>query len=289
MSNLDDFTLHNACESSLGDLARVFTAGYEGYPYPASTDAFQLARRVREESIALDVSFTLRRGDQVAGLVLVALRGDEAWCGGFGVVPAFRGQGLGSLLAREMIRRAATAGARRLRLEVLAGNDRARRTYEGAGLRSTREVLVLTWRMLVDHPPAKPQGRLESISAETALARSPGLFDVDACWQRSRASVLARTGTEGFELSVDGAHAWAVCVNVPNRAARILRLHGETAGASTAMIHALQNRFLSLGIVNEPADSPVLPLLTEAGFTNSDHQYDMVLELGRPAHGIQPE
>ncbi len=278
---------HGACESSIEELARLFTACYEGYPYPAATDALQLARRIREESIALDASFVLHESDQAVGLVLLALRGHEAWCGGFGVRPAFRGLGWGQVLADEMVRRAAGSGAARLRLEVLVGNGPALRTYERAGLHITREVLVLAWRRSATTAPDPILRPLDQISIAEAIARAPGLVSTDACWQRSHASLLSRSNLEAYEISDHGARAWAICVALPIRATRLLRLWGENDLASLALLERLKERLLSIGVVNEPADSPILPLLTKAGFTLSDRQYDMELPLAEVFRGAR--
>ncbi len=85
MPSRPQLAISNATELSLTDLADLFTACYEGYPYPASTTASQLARRIREESIDLDASFVLQASGEPVGLGLLALRDREAWCGGFGL------------------------------------------------------------------------------------------------------------------------------------------------------------------------------------------------------------
>ncbi|WP_045300498.1 GNAT family N-acetyltransferase [Saccharothrix sp. ST-888] len=52
---------------------------------------------------------------------------------GFGVLPAFRGRGIGALLIDAAIDAARTDGIRRMTLRVLGRNTSARRLYERAG------------------------------------------------------------------------------------------------------------------------------------------------------------
>jgi RimJ/RimL family protein N-acetyltransferase len=52
---------------------------------------------------------------------------------GMGLLPEFRGRGLGEALARAAIDRAWEAGLERVELEVFASNARARRLYERMG------------------------------------------------------------------------------------------------------------------------------------------------------------
>ena len=72
-----------------------------------TTEGF--AARVRNEQLDLYRSVALMMGDRPAGQATLALRGERAWCGGFGIVPEFRGQRLGPPLFAELV--AQKAGA----------------------------------------------------------------------------------------------------------------------------------------------------------------------------------
>lgn len=85
-----------------------------------------------------------------AGVQMLAVRGEEVagWCDimrnpvegfrhvgrlGMGLLPDFRGRGLGRRLAVETIRAARAAGMERIELEVFASNDRAIALYKSLG------------------------------------------------------------------------------------------------------------------------------------------------------------
>src|SRR5262245_28206210 len=101
-----------ASSFSLDALGDIFTRSFEDYFYPGTTNAAALAARVRTEQIDLHHSLVLRLADAPAGLALLGLRGDRAWCGGFGVMLPYRGRGLAHHLAAAMLDQARNAGAR---------------------------------------------------------------------------------------------------------------------------------------------------------------------------------
>ncbi|MCC7491052.1 MAG: GNAT family N-acetyltransferase [Fimbriimonadaceae bacterium] len=75
-----------------------------------------------------------------AGFCWGALRGDEAWCGGFGVRPEYRGQGVGQALLAATATALRGLGAKVWRLEVVQANPRAVLAYERAGMRRGRDL-----------------------------------------------------------------------------------------------------------------------------------------------------
>src|SRR3954447_17636378 len=105
-------TFMSAASYTLESLGDIFTRSFENYFYPGTTTAAVLAARVRTEQIDLQRSLVMRVGDEPAGIALLGLRGDRAWCGGFGVMLPFRERGLAHKLAAAMLDQARQAGAR---------------------------------------------------------------------------------------------------------------------------------------------------------------------------------
>ena len=95
-------------------LAALYTETFqeyysEGALQPVLITADDLAGYVVEEQIDLDASPVMLVDGEPAGLVTIGLRAHgEAYCRGFGIVPAFRGDKLGVPLANEMVRDLAT-------------------------------------------------------------------------------------------------------------------------------------------------------------------------------------
>jgi ribosomal protein S18 acetylase RimI-like enzyme len=84
-----------------------------------------------------------RDGERVVGWCDIVPRWQHAWahCGtvGMGVLPEFRGKGLGPRLLRACIAAAVERGITRIELDVRVDNHRAIRLYEQQGFR--REAL----------------------------------------------------------------------------------------------------------------------------------------------------
>ncbi|MFO1059451.1 MAG: GNAT family N-acetyltransferase [Dongiaceae bacterium] len=90
----------------------------------------------------------LRQGEVVAGFVRLGLEGE-----GTGRIELlgrrrhYRGQGLGRCLLAEGVERLCRAGARRIGLEVVAGNAQALGLYRSAGFAVVEETRVLARRL----------------------------------------------------------------------------------------------------------------------------------------------
>src|SRR5262245_36019846 len=135
---MDEVRFLPASSFALDTLADIFTRSFENYFYPGPTTVELLARRARIENLDLRHSLVMLLGEEPVGQAMIGLRGDYAWCGGFGVMLPFRGRGLARPLAAAMLGQAREAGARTFSLEVLTRNERAIKTYAGAGLRTQR-------------------------------------------------------------------------------------------------------------------------------------------------------
>jgi GNAT superfamily N-acetyltransferase len=289
-------TFASAAAYTLDALSDIFTRSFEDYFYSGTTTAAILSARVRIEQIDLQRSLVMRVGDDPAGVALLGLRGDRAWCGGFGVMLRLRGQGLAHELAAAMLEQARQAGARGCGLEVLTRNQRALKTYTRAGFRPLRDLQVLEW----GHPaaPTPDSGGVENTPAEqpadvgdqqsvlahldpaTLLAHFAALHPTPAAWQRDLPALLVRNGMLGPAL-IDGdqPRAYALLTPTPNRGARIEDLGATDVGQAAMLLAALQERYTRLISINEPTDSTLTPAFAAAGFTEADRQHELWVDL----------
>jgi hypothetical protein len=213
-----------------------------------------------------------------AGIALLALRGELAWCGGFGVVAARRGLGLAHALAAEMVARARAAGTRLLTLEALTRNDRAIRTYQRAGLAITRRLLIMSWRPGDEDAPDQPPQLVEIAPAEL-LNHFTRMHPARAAWQRDLPALLVGSGRRGLALSgPDGPIAYAL-VSGDAESLRVADLGARDADCAYALLRGLQAQARSLVSVNEPAESPLTAAFYRAGFVVADEQHEMELAL----------
>ena len=263
----------------LDQLAKLFTRSFEGYFYATTMLPDQLAQRVRVEQIDLWRSPLLLVAGEPVGVALVALRGERAWCGGFGIVPPSRGKGLALLLAQQMLAEARAGGALRFTLEVLTRNERAAQVYQRAGLRSVRDLLILEWRRSPGAPtdagPALANGEPEDL-----LATFGRLHLTPPAWQRDLPALLARSGLRGLALSEgDQLSAYTLYQEAPGGGARIIDLGAQDQSAALRLLASLKQRFERVMTVNEPDDSPTTRALVAAGFIELDRQHEMAADL----------
>jgi RimJ/RimL family protein N-acetyltransferase len=273
-----------ASSYTIDALAEIFTRSFEAYFYPGTATVAILAARARIESLDLHHSLVMRSGDAPVGIALLGLRGDRAWCGGFGVVLPFRGRGLAHQLAMAMIAQAREARARQLGLEVLTRNERALKAYKRAGFQQQRDLQILEWRRPEEQPEQRTQN-LESLAVTIVepammLAHFQALHPVPAAWQRDLPSLLVGGGMQGLALMEGNLPlAYALFHAHADGRWRIEDFGAVDIGPAGVLLNALQQRSAQLVSVNEPADSPLLAAFESAGFVEVDRQHELAIDL----------
>jgi ribosomal protein S18 acetylase RimI-like enzyme len=260
-----DLELTPASALSTEELAALFTAGYEDYHVPISVDAATLSFMAAAWDYDLDASRVARRAGEPVGVCVLAVRGDEAWIGGLGVVAAARRAGIGERLMTATLDRARELGVREVRLEVIRENERAIPLYERLGFRVTRELEV--WSLPGATAP------VEEIPAAEAHARTVAGRVVREPWQRDDASVAKLEGLTGL-----AAGGGAAVVRVSGGRTSLLQIAG--AGAELRLlVEGAQALADSVYALNVPPDHPVSPVLGELGGRVDVTQLEMALEL----------
>src|SRR5215475_1340109 len=208
----EDIQFVSAASFTLGALCEIFTRCFEGYFYAATVTAVMLSQRIRTENLDLLRSVVMQRGNDPVGIALIGLRGDRAWCGGFGVAAPARGQGYAHRLAAAMFDQARMAGVREFSLEVLTRNAPALKTYLRAGMRARRDLRVLEWRSTENQERApegstknkeqtpKLQSPVSNLQSSTLLEHFTTLHPVLAAWQRDLPTLLVRAGLQSLAI-----------------------------------------------------------------------------------------
>ncbi len=284
-------------------LRQGFNRGFADYRYNMQMDPSGMLGHLRRSSIAPDDCAVLVAEEegrlQSVGAALLAVRGDEGWCGGLSVDPAYRGGGWGRRLMEQLKRRAVERGVRRILLEVLVSNDHARSVYRQVGFRRLRELLL--WeRDPRQGPLPLPYERLEKTDPAQILRSFHCWHELPMIWQRRARSLLnyvEQHGCIGLTIPAkDGAPVAYALVSPPSPSGapaqgqpparlRILDVavdpEANLQDAARPLLQALQLRYVDarLTLMDQPADSRLNPVFASLGFRVFDRQNEMVVDL----------
>ncbi|UIY29957.1 GNAT family N-acetyltransferase [Neorhizobium galegae] len=128
-------------ECSLEDAAEGFTAGFSGYVVPMNVTVPSLQLRIERDHVDPDESLVYFDGEKPAGILLIGRRGDRSRVGAIGMGPMIRGRGFGRRVMLDAIEVAKARGDRKLILEVINTNERARDLYLSLGFVITRKLV----------------------------------------------------------------------------------------------------------------------------------------------------
>jgi ribosomal protein S18 acetylase RimI-like enzyme len=261
----------------LAELARVFTASFEGYVVPLHVDAAALRRTIELYDVDLDASRVALLAGEAVGFVDVGVRGRSAWIGGMGVVPAHRRAGIGLALMRAAQDEAAARGIGELWLEVITTNTAALRLYEQLGYARVRELEV--W----DVEGGPPGSSARETTARAAHERVRALRRTREPWQRADPTVK-RLIESATTIGLVGAAAAAV-VRPDGAPPTVEQIAAEDVDAAADVLAAALARCGSLRLANIPAGSEVALALTRFGDAPRLRQLELRLGLPAPATG----
>ncbi|MCX6030339.1 MAG: GNAT family N-acetyltransferase [Chloroflexi bacterium] len=283
-----DWELIPAERLSHADRAGVLNAAYANYYVPMHMTADQVAAMERGYDIDLGRSVAAVAGREPVGMALLGRRGDRAWLGSVGVIPAWRRRGLARALAGRVIAAAAGAGAREMTLEVIAQNMSARNLYDALGFRPVRELL--TWRRGADADPLPiPEERLAHAAPLDLLAQFTAWHDQPACWQSEEVTLRNQAyRLAGYRLDLEGQPAAYALVGGADDAVWVMDVgispQFGPVRAGRPLLQALANSYFgkAMTLMNMPADSGVCRVLAALRFLVTVRQWEMGLELTSP-------
>jgi GNAT superfamily N-acetyltransferase len=264
----------SAASVSLAEYAAAFAAGFEGYLLPFSMGVGDLARRVRLGQYDLENSLVAYEGGEVVGVAALAVRGEEGWVAGFGVVPRRRRSGVGREMMSALVERARGCGLRRLSLEVLSGNEGARRLYESAGMRVARDLLIMERGERAGAGPAPPE-----VPSAALLAHFARLHRARPAWQRDLPSLLVASLRGPCVGEPVSPRAYALVGRARDGGTYVSDLAAEDADAARELCALLDRLAPPLKLVNEPEESLFVGPLREHGFAETGRQHEMHMDL----------
>jgi len=230
---------------------------------------------LRNVLVALD-------GDHMVGYVNPVVDGQEGWIGGLGVLPSHRGRGIGPELMIAAERECLGKGVHEMSLEVIEGNDRAMRLYQGLGYAGTKRYLTAEGRPMRFEgygPMPEPAGQAEIVRMH---AKSYG----DTCWQKRKTEAVISSARGAECYKVDGGFVLIRSIET-NGFVPFLGVLPERrrTGVATALTKFALTRLSSLGafkvtVYNVNEDAPTLKLLDMFDFKVTLKQLEMKKALG---------
>jgi ribosomal protein S18 acetylase RimI-like enzyme len=257
--------LRSARPLDIAEYTALFNAAYEGYLIPFHIDEGTVAAMIGAFDLDLDASRVAYREGAAVGLANLGVRGEDAWIGGVGVVPAARRSGVGEALMRALHEQARERGIRRIWLEVIVENTGAVALYEKLGYRMVREVEVWTLPLSVSE-----RSGAEDAPSDAAHARIRELRAEREPWQRADETLVHYGDARGL---------------VTEAGAAVYRQSGENvqlvqiAGEAEPLLRAL--RILGpVSILNLPEDDPAASAFRTLGARMVVRQHEMLLDAG---------
>lgn len=198
--NADDLEIAHLDPGRLEDLVVAQNDIFVDYVIPLKSSVQFFQDFTRSVGGRIDDVIIATHDGAIVGYVNPVVDGKEAWIGGLGVTPGYRGLGIGRrlmLAAEEEVR---GRGVEEVLLEVIDGNVPASSLYHSIGYRNHRTYLSGEGRAVhfAGFGQAPERACLEDIE------ESHRTIYADHCWQRRKPAALAESARTCETYAVDG-------------------------------------------------------------------------------------
>ena len=276
--NEDDFT----------SLHRCWCEAFSDYKLSLDVTAEQLSIRLRQDSYSPHLSVGAFFKGIMVGFWLSGMRRKEGvnvgYDAGTAIVPAWRGRGVSSLLARELNNQISKQGVNNYILEVFCDNDDALQLYRKQGFEIRRTFHAYRADPpLLDHN-AGSSLLVERSSLEQAEQYIPGLLDYEPSWQNSLEAIREIEDSAIIYLIKDGGDVVAYTIFQPllRRIAQIgmiKAIDSKEAAITLAMLTEIYKHLDNNGyieIVNIPGEPHrIVNILNKFNFKSLAALYEM--------------
>lgn len=184
----------------------LFNRGFEGYIMPMNLSLDTFVGRFGNDGLSPALSVVAYDGADPIGFVLQGIREVEgqkvSWNGGTGIVPEYRGMGLGYPLMEEAERRLQECNVSIATLEALSENKPAISLYEKCGYQVVDDLLFLRANGILDSQ-LPDLASYEIIRIPAAQSIGSDLFPSIVPWQTD-ASNTPKLGGEAVLITKNG-------------------------------------------------------------------------------------
>jgi len=169
-------------------IVAAFNGAFRDYVLPLQMHEAYFGDYEQAWNMDLTLSSVALKGRKPLGIALIGRRSDRAWIAGLGMLPNWRGKGIGEQLLAHTHAVLREAGVKRVTLEVHEGNERALQLYRKHGYRELRELL--TWqRTPADGPLPDPPARPIEVPAQEVAPYLDAWKHVAPTWLRDPATI----------------------------------------------------------------------------------------------------
>lgn len=267
------------------ELAEVYNAARVDYIVPMPMNGRRMRQYIDNYDINLDASVvSLDIDDRVpTGIIMLGVRDDRSWITRLGVIPVKRRRKTGQFLMNRMIEYSQDNDLRMIQLEVIKGNEPAKRLFEKLGFELIRELLVIR----------RPPGKLDesqlldnvvSVSEcdEAGVRRSLEHRDSYASWVEETSSLLNAGSLKGLHVELtSGETGWIVFQRSPFQLQHIVLKPDISHEMRVALLQQLHLKYplQDTKVENIPSDHPRWDAFQEAGYFEAFRRLEMYLYL----------
>lgn len=266
---------------SFEDALSLFNKGFEGYSIPMKLTMEQFIGRFGIEGLSVELSVIAFDEDTPIGFILQGIRKQDginiSWNGGTGIIPEYRGKGMGALLMKEAEDILLENDVAISTLEALSENAPAIHLYEKCGYEIQDKLVFLSGSgKLVDELPELEEYEIDRFPAFQAIGAN--IFPAIVPWQTSE-SITPKVGGEVVAL-MKNQELKAACLirkrAIYNQSPEGITLFQVTAGSNhdevnLLLAHALEfNETVNRSTYNfMTGDGQVVASLLESGFEHT--------------------
>jgi ribosomal protein S18 acetylase RimI-like enzyme len=141
-----------------------------------------MQRIISRNHIDLEASQVMVNNQDMIGVGMLAMRGNQGWIGGLGVRKQYRRQGYARQLMETMLQVGQAHGLAQIQLEVIRGNTGAYLLYKSLGFRVLRQLFLVEGKPV--NPALQPGIEIRWVAPHQALAYYHLFHKVPNPWQR---------------------------------------------------------------------------------------------------------
>ena len=268
------------------ELAQIYSSARVDYIVPMPMNGKRMRQYIDAYDIDMEASIVSLDIDDrdPTGVIMLGVRGDRSWITRLGVLPIKRRRKTGQFLMNRMIDYSRENNFRVMQLEVIKGNDPARRLFEKLGFEFIQELLVIR----------RPPGPLDESQFPDNVARvveyddEPLLLqwlksrDSYASWVEETQSLMNVGSLRGLEVTLSsGECGWLVFQYSPFQLQHIVIQPDVSHEMQVALLVQLHMKYplQDAKVENVPADHPTWDAFQKVGYFDAFRRLEMYLYL----------